>query len=204
MASELMPGGKPRYLDVIHFPMIRDLVKSEGKKKMLAVLVIMVKDLCSSLNVVRNMNEDQMIEAAAMLLDECGNFRLEDYVMMFSMGKRGQLVKIYDRIDLQVITAMMDEYWEKRKAIGDLLQENEVNHYDIQLGENPIDKQNIVWIDGKGFVEQKTDESKIATMAGLISDISKNLRQAVIAGDDTEAKNQIVINPNYKNNYKPQ
>jgi hypothetical protein len=43
-------------------------------------------DFCSSINVLRNMNEDQMIEAAAMLIAECGNFRLEDYVMMFSMG----------------------------------------------------------------------------------------------------------------------
>lgn len=141
MASDLMPGGKPLYLEVIRYPMIRDLIITEGKKKMLAVLVIIVKDLCSSLNVVRNMNEDQMIEAAAMLLDECGNFRLEDYVMMFSMGKRGQLVKIYDRIDLQVITAMMDMYWEKRKAVGEVYQENEANHYE-SLGntQKTIDK----------------------------------------------------------------
>jgi len=130
LTSELMPGGKPNYTDVIRYPMIRDLVQAYGKKKMLAVLVLMVKDLCSSLNVVRNMNEDQMLEAASMLLDECGNFRLEDYVMMFSLGKRGQLVKIMDRIDLQMISDMMDAYWEKRKAAAEVLTESDARHYD--------------------------------------------------------------------------
>ena len=125
MTGNLMPGGTPTYLDVIKYPMVRSLVTQVGKKRMLKVIYLMVRDFCSSINVVRNMNEDQMIEAAAMLIDECGNFRLEDYAMMFSMGKRGELVKIYDRIDLSVITQMLDEYWRRRQAAATKLEENE-------------------------------------------------------------------------------
>lgn len=127
---ELMPAGKPSFLEVVKYPMISELVVSQGQRTMLKIMFLLVKDFCNSVNVVRNMNDDQMIEAASMLLDECGNFRLEDYVMMFTMAKRGSLVKIYDRIDLEVISNVMDEYWSKRKAVAEVFMETQVNHYD--------------------------------------------------------------------------
>jgi hypothetical protein len=123
LTSILMPAGNPTYLDMIKYPMIRDLISDHGKKTMLKVVYLLIRDFCNSLNVVRNMNEDQMIEAAAMLIDECSNFRLEDYAIMFSMGKRGELLKIYDRIDISVITQMLDEYWKRRNAAAIKLQE---------------------------------------------------------------------------------
>ena len=67
-----------------------------------------------------------MIESASMLIDECGNFRLQDYTMMFTMAKRGQLVKIRDRIDISVITQLLDEYWKRRNFAGMKLQESEI------------------------------------------------------------------------------
>jgi len=123
--SELMPGGNASHPEVIKFPMIKNLVVEFGKKTMLKVIFLLIRDFCNSINVVRNMNEDQMIEAAAMLIDECDNFRLEDYAMMFSMGKKGILVKIFDRIDISVITQMLDEYWKRRNLAAIKLEENE-------------------------------------------------------------------------------
>lgn len=124
-----MPEGRANFLGVINYPMIRDLVKTEGKKRMLSLIVLLVKDFCGSVNVVRNMNEDQMIETAQMLLDECDNFRLEDYVMMFAMAKRGKFhpeVKILDRIDIQLVAAMMDCYWTHRRSAGNKAHEEEI------------------------------------------------------------------------------
>lgn len=123
--SELMPGGNASHLEVIKFPMIKNLVVEWGKKTMLKAIFLLVRDFCNSINVVRNMNEDQMIEAAAMLIDECDNFRLEDYAMMFSIGKKGILVKIFDRIDISVITQMLDEYWKRRNIAVIKLEERE-------------------------------------------------------------------------------
>ncbi|WP_157580875.1 hypothetical protein [Segetibacter koreensis] len=125
LVSDLMPAGNPTYLGVIKYPMIKSLLAELGKKTMLKVLFLLVKDFCSSVNVVRNMNQDQMIETAAMLIDECDNFRLEDYAMMFSMAKRGELVKIMDRLDMSVITQMLDEYWKRRNQAALKLEENE-------------------------------------------------------------------------------
>ncbi len=155
ITSDLMPAGKPSFLEVVKYPMIKTLIETEGKKKMLAIIVLMVKDFCGSLNVVRNMTEDQMIEAGVMLLDECDNFRLEDYTMMFALAKRGSLVKIMDRIDLQVITAMLDAYWEQRQHAAKSVEESEVKRLD-SIGSttrslesmNPIDAKMIQATDG--------------------------------------------------------
>lgn len=130
MCRALMPNSQPDYLSVIKFPTITVLVAQQGAKTIHKVLLLLVKDFCNSLNVVRNMNEDQMIEAAGLLIDECDNFRLEDYVMMFQMAKKGQLVKIMDRIDLQKITEMLDEYWSKRHEAGEKQYDEENMHLD--------------------------------------------------------------------------
>lgn len=131
MTSHLAPAGKPDFASVIRYPKIKELIETEGKRKVLALIVILVRDFCASINVVRNMNEDQVLETAMMLVDECEDFRLEDYVMMFSMAKKGSLdVRILDRIDIQVITQILDAYWLIRKRAGDRLQQEEIQHID--------------------------------------------------------------------------
>lgn len=130
ITSDLMPAGKPNYLGMIKYPMIRDLIQEHGKQALIKAIFLLIRDFCTSMNVVRNMTEDQMIEAAAMLVDECDNFRLEDYTMMFTMAKRGALVDIRDRIDIQMITKIMDEYWSRRREQGYRAQVEEVQHLD--------------------------------------------------------------------------
>ncbi len=130
VVSDLMPAGKPDFLQVVKYPKIVDLVKDYGRGKMQKILFLMVKDFCSSTNVVRNMNEEQMIEAAAMLIDEADNFRLEDYTMFFSMAKRGMLIKIYDRINLQIISDMLDEYWIRRRIAACKMEDAEISNLD--------------------------------------------------------------------------
>jgi hypothetical protein len=128
--NDLMPAGVPNFLDVVKYPKISELIVSHGHAAVLLMVSVLVRDFCGSLNVVRNMNEDQIIEAASMLVSECGNFRLEDYTMMFSMAKKGELVKIMDRIDQQVITSILDEYWKKRNIAGSEAIEGEIKHLD--------------------------------------------------------------------------
>ncbi len=125
ICSFLMPNGNPNYLEIVKYPMIRDLLSEKDRIYIHKILFLLVKDFCNAMNVVRNMNEDQMIEAANMLIEECGNFRIEDYVMMFQMGKKGELIEIRDRIDLQMITSMLDKYWVKRNNAAESHWENE-------------------------------------------------------------------------------
>lgn len=183
VSRELMPAGKPNFLEVIKYPMIKDLVKSEGSNKMLKLLVLMVKDFCNSINVVRNMNEDQMIEAASMLLDECDNFRLEDYVMMFSLSKRGELIKILDHLDISYIAMMMNEYWQRRKNAGRHALEDPVNRLD-SLGNTTtnVDTMN----------PQDVKLSKAAdSLAGMISDMKKQLTNDMKVISEEVAREQL-------------
>ena len=180
ITNELMPGGKPDLLGVRKYPMIKDLVQSEGKKKMLAILVLMVKDFCSSMNVVRNMNEDQMIEAGAMLLEECDNFRMEDYVMMFSMAKKGSFhpeVKIYDRIDIQTISQIMDEYWARRNEAGRIARDQDYVSIETNLSDNPSDGKKLVFDEKKGYVEAEPPAAvkKVAKLAEAIEGLRTKL-----------------------------
>lgn len=142
ITSELMPKGAPNLTGVIKYPTIDRLGQEVGKKGVLLMILTLVRDYCNSLNVVRNMNEDQMLETASMLLDECDNFRLEDYVMMFSMAKRGEFVKVYDHVDINLVGEIMDAYWLIRNAAGKRAQEEEYKSYEDKLKDisrNPAD-----------------------------------------------------------------
>lgn len=173
--STLLPKGIPDYLSVVKYPKLEMLIFDKGRKEVHVIVTLLVKDFCASLNVVRNMTEEQMIDAANMLVDECDNFRLEDYVIMFQMAKKGELVKIYDRIDLQLITDILDAYWVKRHEAGEKEIVEEVNHFDslgssIKLAENihPKDREMLSLAEGigtyfsglKDFVESEIGDKK--------------------------------------------
>lgn len=133
ITSELMPKGAPNLTGVIKYPSIERLGQELGKKVPLLMIFTLVRDFCDSINVVRNMNEAQMMETSSMLLDECDNFRMEDYVMMFSMAKRGNLVKIFDRVDIDLVGGIMDRYWEMRNESGKRVQQQQYQEYEDKL-----------------------------------------------------------------------
>ena len=189
VSAQLIPKGKPNFLEVIRFPKIEALIEQVGRRKMRKIIFLLVKDFCNSVNVVRNMNEDQMIEAAAMLLEECGNFRLEDYVMMFSMAKKGELVKIMDRVDIQMISAMLDEYWEKRNAAAESVNENAIKHFD-SLGKT-----------ARSIEDRHPMEAKMMQTIDHLAAGFSSFRDFTASIDEETAKSQIVTNPNYKNPY---
>lgn len=139
-AAELMPGGVPSFKEVRSYPSIAQLVKQTSYKDMHKAIQVLIQNFCDSFNVVRNMTANQVFEAATYLLDESHGFRLEDYVMMFTMAKRGQFVKIRDRVDISVIAEVLDGYWHERDQAGKRLQEQEVKDVD-----NLLNSQNVVF-----------------------------------------------------------
>ncbi len=137
IVSQLMPKGKPAFDLIRNRTSITKLCETgAGRKNMRMYIFLLVKSFCDSLNAVRNMNEDQMIEAAAFLLDECGDMRLEDYLVMFAMAKRDQLgVRILDRLDIQIIAQVLESYWVKRNHFANRVQESWYSDQDIKPSE---------------------------------------------------------------------
>lgn len=153
---KLLCNGVPKFEEVRLFKPLGTLIDENGEAVIHAALFCLVWDFCQSVNVVRNMTEGQMIEAAGFLMSECGNFRLEDYVLMFTMAKRGQLIKIMDRVDVPMIGQMLDAYWTYRDIEGKKLLEKEFSSYDNQINRAiafPVSEKGQEF-DFKGLVEQ--------------------------------------------------
>jgi hypothetical protein len=132
VTGELMPSGKPDFLSMRGYTPIKMLVKhgTISKPTMMKLLLVLLKDFCMSMNVAHNMNEMQMIETAGMLLDECDDWRIEDYTMMFAMAKRGQLGKLMHTIDIGVISGFMDQYYKLRRSAGERAYEEEYRQFE--------------------------------------------------------------------------
>lgn len=120
-SGELMPEGKPDFQSIPHYPSIKQLSQKDhkGAKIVRAMITTIVTYFCNSLNLKWHMNDLQILDAACMLLDECDNYRIEDYIMMFSLAKRGKLIKIYDRMDIELICKIREAYELLRQEEGE-------------------------------------------------------------------------------------
>lgn len=148
--SEIMPQGRPDFEAVRFAPAIVNLVAEHGPAKVHAVLVMMIRDYCSSINVPesKKMNGDQEMEAASFLLDECGDFRMEDYLMMFTLAKRGKIGKVFDRVDIQLLSDFKESYSALRTNHAFAKQEEEVRRKEegADYGPHPLtEKQREGW-----------------------------------------------------------
>lgn len=150
-ASELMPNGDPDFSKIKYFPSISQLKSEVGNANLHKLLIVLIKNYCSSVNVPegKNMNEDQMIEAAGFLLDECDNYRIEDYVIMFTLAKRGKLVmernrsitgRIFDRVDIQLISEFKSNYDLLRRQGEDSIREEELRIIESSVKADERDK----------------------------------------------------------------
>lgn len=132
-ARDLMPAGKPDFSKIKSYPSISQLIPTVGAPTLHKLLMVLIKNYCNSVNVPegKNMNEDQIIEAAGFLLDECDNYRIEDYVMMFTLAKRGKLEsgktgRIFDRVDIQLISDFKANYEQIRRQGEDSIMQDEL------------------------------------------------------------------------------
>lgn len=127
-SSDLMPAGKPNFENIRYYPSIIQLVAAHGKKDIRKVLAAIVKNFNDSINVPegKKLNTTQTVEVACFLLDECNNYRIEDYIMMFSLAKRGKIGNIFDRVDMPVISDIKANYEALRREYSERMQEEEL------------------------------------------------------------------------------
>ena len=116
IAMDLMPAGVVDFDKLKECAPIKSLVEGIGKTEMQTLLFLLISNFCKSINVVRNMGEDQMIECAMYLLDECKDYTMEDYVVMFAMAKRGKIGNVMDHLDIEVVAEMHAEYAARRRT----------------------------------------------------------------------------------------
>jgi hypothetical protein len=169
----LMINGKPDFELSAKAKPISYLVKEFGFGKVQKLVFLMIKDFCDSVNVVRNMTEDQMIEASAILIDEADNMRLEDYAVFFAGCKKGDYGIIRDRIDLQTIQSMLDDFWLYRHQVGIALRDKDVLDSDRQL----TNEQGEVIPRERHKNKDQEIESGLNKLAGFMGEIKKHFKK---------------------------
>lgn len=170
-AGGLMPGGVVAFAELNQFPLIKHMAQGIGKTEVQTLLVMLITNFCRSFNVVRNMNEDQVTECAMYLFDECKDFTLEDYVIMFALGKRGKIGEVLDHIDINVIASMHQQYLRQRMAAFKKIQEADSKaRYEAKvagLGPKDEDAGNKAMAAMKKFAEDFANKEKLMEQARL-------------------------------------
>lgn len=115
---------------------ISSLIKSGDMNERMALTIVtgMILSTVNYFNIGRNMNEEQALETAALIIEKFKHESLEDFVLVFKNAKMGKYGTTFNRIDGQVIFEWIGKYMEekakyresvhqKRKAEG-LIQED--------------------------------------------------------------------------------
>ena len=181
ISDQLIPKGEVDFALIGDFPPIATLIDDqEGRIQVHAAISMIIRNFCLSLNVVRNMNDEQIFDAAMMLISTAGNYRVEDYFIMFELAKRGKLgIRILDRIDANVINQIDEAYLVKRWEASQRLTYGESDILD-QLG--PVERS----ADSKN-PEDVTLGRALDKFAGSMG----STRQTIIEGREREeAKKQ--------------
>jgi hypothetical protein len=113
----LAPAGVPAFPTLLAIPdRIPNLVSAYGFPKIHQVVIALLTDYVTSLNVVRNMNATQIVQcAAAIVRDAESDFlAVEDLVVFFEGAKTGKYGRILDHVDTAVIFEMLEKYREQR------------------------------------------------------------------------------------------
>lgn len=130
-------NGEPDFAEFkYHRTSILTLSKSLDKSIIISDIYLIIKSFTESLNVKRNMTEDQLIEAAATLFRKTVSDgyleTLEDVVVFFQGCKEGRYGQIMDRIDIQIILSMRENFLNFRHEVNNSILYDDVPSYDRQ------------------------------------------------------------------------
>lgn len=105
-----------KVLDITLHARIPNLTHVYGFEKIHEILIVLLTSFNNSLNLIRPMNPDQIIECAndLVMTTEEDQLSIEDYVLFFKGAKEGKYGKILDRMDHQTVFSMLEEYRQER------------------------------------------------------------------------------------------
>lgn len=90
----------------------RELGRKEGDATILATLNIMIAETALFFNVGKQMNKDQVLLTARMILDDFWMLKLEDFKLCFDRMKKE--LNAYDRMDGNMILTFIGKYYNER------------------------------------------------------------------------------------------
>jgi hypothetical protein len=89
-------------------------------------------------NITNTMNDAQMIDTSALLLEKYGYESLEDFSLIFKRAKMGDFGKTFNRLDGQIIFEWANKHFEQK------IEYREKQHQRIKATVDPVDLKNIL------------------------------------------------------------
>jgi hypothetical protein len=85
-------------------------LRQRDKPALLKALSLLITQLGNSFNVGKNVDTLQVYECATLLAEKYWYLRLEEFVYVFKQARLGKYGKVYDRLDVQVISEWLTTY----------------------------------------------------------------------------------------------
>ncbi len=118
--SAFKERGNVNYLAVINTIPLNDrlpeLAKKYPKKDIAAIITVALTSAFEKMNLRYAMNADQIVELGEMIIEtsEEDQLAMEDVMLFLQQLVRGQMGKIYDRMDIPTFFEMFEKYRQDR------------------------------------------------------------------------------------------
>lgn len=97
-------------------PSIVKLIKLNGEPVIKACFVDLIAEVVEFFSLGKTMSGQQIASTVDLIIEAYPQYKFDDWKLCFKMAKLGQLGKVYDRIDGNVIFDWFDKYLEIRFA----------------------------------------------------------------------------------------
>lgn len=134
----------------------------QDKKVLLKALSALITQLRQSLNVGKNLDTLQVYECASLLMEKYWYFRLEEFVYVFKQVKLGKYGKVYDRLDVQVISEWLHLY-DISERLAELERQRQLEQKtaaDALLSNEEVQRCYQKWRSGEKLDSQLRDEER--------------------------------------------
>ena len=118
-------------------PKMSELVKYRGRGYAKVILMILVSNLNDLMNSTGGMNENQLKEAAKLVLEDYYFFSVSDFRLCFKNGLKGKYGKIYGKLSLQIIFEWLRAFHVEWLAFSQNVRINGT-HKIAKRVENPV------------------------------------------------------------------
>lgn len=116
-------------------PSIAKIRKNYGDVEAKAIIVDMIVNFVSFINLGKTMNAEQIAETVKLIQSYFPHLNLADFKLFFEKMKMGHYGKFYDRMDGQIILEKMEEYSQDRMNAFEQIR---LQQHRQAVKENPI------------------------------------------------------------------
>ena len=138
--------------------------KTEGNDLVNALLIRLVEGLCSSYNVAKNMDINQIQECANLLYQNYYHYSVNHFTTAFNRFKMNKYpeIKIYDRFDLSIVFAIVEKFDLELKEMRTKIEQEKLQAQQKEWSDNSVPMPDDVRIELDKLKQKFTKKSFVS------------------------------------------